>query len=139
MLQVVTVRLELVRVSPRFDRYHQVSAQVMSIFRETTEIIEPLSLDEAFLDIGSQPSTDRVIQIAKVIKIRVQDDTNLAITVGGGTSKTVAKIASQLAKPDGLMVIDHRNKRDFLAPLDIEMMSRTSYRSRINPSVRTAF
>ena len=114
---------ELVRVSPRFDRYHQVSAQVMSIFRETTEIIEPLSLDEAFLDIGSQPSTDRVIQIAKVIKIRVQDDTKLAITVGGGTSKTVAKIASQLAKPDGLMVIDHRNKRDFLAPLDIEMMS----------------
>ena len=130
---------ELVRVSPRFDRYHQVSAQVMSIFRETTEIIEPLSLDEAFLDIGSQPSTDRVIQIAKVIKIRVQDDTKLVITVGGGISKTVAKIASQLAKPDGLMVIDHRNKRDFLAPLDIEMMSRTSYRSRINPSVRTAF
>ena len=114
---------DLVRVSPRFDRYRQVSAQIMDIFKETTETIEPLSMDEAYLDIGSQPSMNRVTEIAGVIKLRVREDTKLAITIGGGISKTVAKIASQLAKPDGLMVIVPGDERAFLAPLDVEMLS----------------
>ena len=64
---------ELVRVSSRFDRYRQVSAQIMAIFRETTETIEPLSLDEAYLDIGSHTCKKRVTEIAGAIKLRVRE------------------------------------------------------------------
>ena len=90
MPMVTALRLcpELVRVSPRFDRYRQVSAQIMAIFKETTETIEPLSLDEAYLDIGSQASIDHVTDIAGVIKFRVREDTKLAITIEGGTLRT---------------------------------------------------
>ena len=65
----------------------------------------------------------QVTEIAAAIKIRVRNNTKLAITIGGGTTKTVAKIASQLAKPDGLMVIAPGEESAFLEPLNVEMIS----------------
>ena len=113
----------LVRISPRFDRYRQVSERVMSIFRTVTQTIEPLSLDEAYLDLGEQPSMDQATDIAQRLRVKVKIDTKLAVTIGGGISKTVAKIASQIAKPDGLLLIAPGEEESFLAPLGVEMLS----------------
>ena len=102
---------DLVRVSPRFPRYHEVSRQFMEIFLSITDLVEPLSLDEAYLDISHA-----------VLDMEVKVETHLAMTIGGGTSKTVAKIASQVAKPDGLLTINPGDEQDFLGPLDIGLL-----------------
>ena len=112
----------LVRVSPRFDRYQEASQQVMEIFRSLTPLVEPLSLDEASLDISKQVSPNRVEEVAHALKARVKKEAELSVTIGGGTSKTVAKIASQVGKPDGLLLIKQGEEREFLAPLDVEML-----------------
>ncbi len=110
----------LVRVSARFGRYREVSRRVMDIFNDVTPLVEPLSLDEAFLDI-----TDRVTRevkpedIARRLKMRVKRELSLTISVGVGTSKSVAKIASDLDKPDGLTVVPPGTERSFLAPLPV--------------------
>ncbi|MFQ5933868.1 MAG: DNA polymerase IV [Dehalococcoidia bacterium] len=113
---------ELIRISPRFDRYQEVSGQVMQIFRNLTPLVEPISMDEAFLDIGDQSRPDTVNQVATRLKSTVWRQTALTLTIGGGTSKTVAKIASQVAKPDGLLLVRPGEESDFLAPLDVEML-----------------
>ena len=110
----------LVRVSARFGRYREVSRRVMDIFNDVTPLVEPLSLDEAFLDI-----TDRVTRevkpedIARRLKMRVKLELGLTISVGVGTSKSVAKIASDLDKPDGLTVVPPGTEMSFLAPLPV--------------------
>ena len=114
---------DLVRVSPRFGRYHEVSRQVMAIFLSQTPLVEPLSLDEAYLDISEQVPLEQVEEVAQGLKGRVKQETQLAVTIGGGTSKTVAKIASQVAKPDGLLLIKPGEAHTFLAPLDVEILS----------------
>ena len=113
---------DLVRVSPRFGRYGEVSRQVMDIFRGLTPLVEPLSLDEAYLDISAQAGPERIHEIALALKERVRLETGLAITIGGGTSKTVAKISSQVAKPDGILLIKSGEERAFLAPLDVDSL-----------------
>ena len=113
---------DLVRVSARFGRYGEVSRQVMGILRSLTPLVEPLSLDEAYMDISDQVSLEEVDQAAHGLKARITDETGLAVTIGGGTTKTVAKIASQVAKPDGLLMITPGEERQFLAPLDVEML-----------------
>ncbi len=120
----VALRLcpELVRMSARFSRYREVSLQIMDIFRSLTPLIEPLSLDEAYLDISEKVPVDEVGGVAYGLKTSVRDKTGLAVTVGGGTSKTVAKIASQIAKPDGLLLVKSTEERAFLAPLDVGML-----------------
>ena len=111
---------ELVRVSARFGRYREVSRKVMDIFSDVTPLVEPLSLDEAYLDI-----TDRVTHeatpevIARQLKQRVKRDLSLTISVGVGASKSVAKIASDLEKPDGLTVVPPGTEKSFLAPLPV--------------------
>ena len=111
---------ELVRVSARFGRYREVSRRVMDIFSDVTPLVEPLSLDEAYLDI-----TDRVTReatpevIARQLKQRVKRDLSLTISVGVGASKSVAKIASDLEKPDGLTVVPPGTEKSFLAPLPV--------------------
>ena len=111
---------ELVRVSARFGRYREVSRKVMDIFSDVTPLVEPLSLDEAYLDI-----TDRVTHeatpevIARQLKQRVKRDLSLTISVGVGASKSVAKIASDLEKPDGLTMVPPGTERSFLAPLPV--------------------
>ena len=115
---------DLVRLSPRFPKYHEVSRQIMELFRALTPMVEPLSLDEAYLEIGQAVATDmvEVESTARRLKAMVRVDTQLAVTIGGGTSKTVAKIASQVAKPDGLLLVRSGNERSFLGPLDVSML-----------------
>lgn len=116
---------DAVRVSPRFDRYGQVSRQVMDVFRARTPLVEPLSLDEAYLDMTaplSQPGAPTPEQAAAALKAEVRQVVGLTISVGVGVSKSVAKIASDLRKPDGLVVVPPGTERAFLAPLPAARM-----------------
>ena len=106
-------------VPPRFDRYREMSGQVMDIFRDITPIIQPVSLDEAYLDITEAANEKPPIAIAIDIKDRVQREVGLTISVGLGTGKCVAKIASDLQKPDGLVVVPEGGEAEFLAPLSV--------------------
>ena len=109
---------DAVIVSPRFARYRDVSRQVMTIFRELTSLVEPLSLDEAFLDVshlaaaGQEPEA-----LARELKRAVRTTTGLTLSCGVATSKSVAKVASTRSKPDGLTVVPPGEERAFLAPL----------------------
>lgn len=114
---------QAVRVSPRFDRYHEVSAQVMEIFRAITLLIEPMSLDEAFLDVTDRVGPDATPQsIAAGLRRSVAEEVGLTISVGVATSKSVAKIASDMDKPDGLTVVHPGTEREFLAPLPVRKL-----------------
>ncbi|CAI8014907.1 DNA polymerase IV [Geodia barretti] len=102
-------------VRPRFNRYREMSRLVMDVFRDFTEIVEPLSLDEAYLDIsGRWP-----LGVALELKRRVKEETGLTVSVGVSASKYVSKIASDLQKPDGLVVVPSGDETGFLAPLAV--------------------
>jgi DNA polymerase-4 len=114
---------QAVRVSPRFDRYREVSRQVMAILRNVTPLVEPLSLDEAFLDATEQVAAyGGPYGLAREIKRRVKEVTGLTVSIGGGTNKTVAKIASDMEKPDGLVVVPPGKEASFLAPLPVRSL-----------------
>jgi len=105
-------------IHPRFDRYRQLSRAVMDVFHEFTELVEPLSMDEAYLDITEAVEAGRLpLAIALELKNTVHEKTGLTLSVGAGTSKSVAKIASDLHKPDGLVVVAPGEELEFLAPL----------------------
>ena len=107
----------------RMARYQEVSEQVFEIFHIFTPMVEPLSIDEAFLDVtGSARLFGSPIQIAKKIKQAVVEKTGLTISAGVAPSKFVAKIASDMEKPDGLTVVDRDRVREFLDPLLIKKM-----------------
>ena len=111
------------RVDPRFSRYGEVSRRVMTIFREITPLVEPLSLDEAYLDVTEAVSPDRTPErIAVDLKARVGSELGLTISVGVATSKSVAKIASEMDKPDGMTVVSPGKEREFLAPLSVDRL-----------------
>ena len=109
-----------VRVAPRFETYREVSRSVMDIFRIVTPAVEPLSLDEAFLDVtprlGGEWTPER---IARGLKARVTNRTGLTISMGVASNKSVAKIASDMDKPDGLVAVPAGTEREFLAPLPV--------------------
>ena len=110
----------LLRVGARFGRYREVSRKVMDIFHDVTPLVEPLSLDEAYLDITEQVTPNlNAEDIARSLKQRVKRELGLTISVGAGLSKSVAKIASDLEKPDGLTVVPPGTERAFLAPLPV--------------------
>lgn len=110
----------LIRVSPRFSRYREVSRQVMAIFADLTPLVEPLSLDEAYLDVTHLTDSGQDAEsIARGLKRRVQAELGLTISVGVGASKSVAKIASDLEKPDGLTIVPRGGEAGFLAPLPV--------------------
>ena len=110
----------LLRVGARFGRYREVSRQVMGIFNDVTPLVEPLSLDEAYLDVTEQVAPRLGSEdIARRLKQRVRRELGLTISVGVGTSKSVAKIASDLDKPDGLTVVPPGAEKSFLAPLPV--------------------
>ena len=112
-----------VRVPPRFPRYHEMSARVMDIFRQTTPLVEPLSLDEAFLDITRRVELGQdPVECAKGLRQRVESGLGLTISVGVATSKSVAKIASGMGKPDGLTVVEPGKERGFLADLPVDRL-----------------
>jgi len=110
----------LMRVSSRFGRYREVSRRVMEIFQDITHLVEPLSLDEAYLDVTDAVAADRSAEeIARGLKLRVKRELGLTISVGAGISKSVAKIASDLEKPDGLTIVAPGEEVGFLAPLPV--------------------
>ena len=110
-------------VPPRMARYAAVSRQVFDVFHRYTPEVEGLSIDEAFLDVtGSRALFGDAVTIAKAIKADVREATGLAASAGVAPSKFVAKIASDLDKPDGLVVVAAEGVAEFLAPLPIRRM-----------------
>ena len=122
MKTAFTLCPNLVRVSPRFDRYRGVSEEIMSILKRLSPLVEPLSLDEAYIDISKQVPRDSIKEVAIGLRETVKTNTGLAMTIGGGTSKTVAKIASQIAKPDGLLLVEQGGETKFLNPLSVALL-----------------
>jgi DNA polymerase-4 len=107
-------------VRPRMRRYMEVSRSVMEILRRFTSLVEPLSIDEAFLDItGSTALFGAPIQIARAIKKQIRDVTGLTASAGVAPNKFLAKVASDLKKPDGLVVVEREEVDDFLRKLPI--------------------
>jgi DNA polymerase-4 len=101
-------------------KYLRVSRDVMAILRRFTPLVEPISIDEAFLDVtGSRELFGDGPTIARAIKDAVRDEVQLTISIGVATTKLVAKIASDLEKPDGLVVVPPGDEVAFLAPLEI--------------------
>ncbi|HEX7066580.1 MAG TPA: DNA polymerase IV [Candidatus Limnocylindria bacterium] len=107
----------------RPDRYRELSQQVMTIFADYTPLIEPISLDEAFLDVSASTAAFGDGEtIARRIKERVHDEIGLVVSVGVATNKLCAKVASDLRKPDALVVVPPGEEADFLAPLPIRRL-----------------
>jgi DNA polymerase-4 len=105
----------------RFEVYRAVSQQIMAIFRQQTALIEPLSLDEAFLDVtDTAPNLDEAARLAREIKRQIWDNTGLTASAGISYCKFLAKIASDAHKPDGLTVISLEEAPAFLEALPIE-------------------
>lgn len=112
---------ELIFVPPRFEAYKQVSLQIRSVFEEYTDLIEPLSLDEAYLDVthnkkGLKLATDVALEIKK----RIKEETELNASAGVSMNKFLAKIASDYDKPDGLFIITPKMAEKFVEKLAIE-------------------
>jgi DNA polymerase IV len=110
-------------VRPRMARYQQVSRTVFAVFHEVTPLVEGLSLDEAFLDVtASQELLGGAVQIARRIKQQIRERTGLTASVGVAPNKLVAKIASDLMKPDGLSVVEPSRVRAVLDPLSVRRL-----------------
>jgi DNA polymerase-4 len=107
-------------LSPRFDAYSDASQQVMAVLRDVTPLVEPISLDEAFLDVaGAARSLGSGPEIGELLRRRIRDETGLTASVGAATTKLLAKLASDLAKPDGLLVVEPGSELEFLHPLPV--------------------
>lgn len=111
----------LIVARSHFDHYREVSHQIHEIFREYTDLIEPLSIDEAFLDVTYNKSgIERADELALDIKRKIRERTRLTASAGVSYNKFLAKIASDYRKPDGLFVIPEAQSLDFIAQLPIE-------------------
>jgi len=107
----------------RFDRYRELSAKVMRIFASFTPLVEPISLDEAFMDVtGSRAAFGSGETIARRIKQRVLEEVGLVVSLGVATNKLCAKVASDLRKPDALVVVPVGGEAEFLAPLPVSRL-----------------
>lgn len=105
---------------PDFPRYKAVSRQVRAIFARHTELIEPLSLDEAYLDVTAPTSgLATATEVAQAIRAQIREETQLTASAGVAPNKFLAKIASDWKKPDGLFVIRPHQVFDFLTPLPV--------------------
>jgi DNA polymerase IV len=117
---------QAVYVSPRFAAYGRISAIVMDVLRELSPAVEPISLDEAFVDLaaGIQGGLDTgsVTALGARLKADIRARTGLTASVGAGTSKLIAKIASDSAKPDGLVVVAPGQERALLDPLPVRAL-----------------
>ena len=112
---------QLIIVEPHFQRYKEVSAQLHEIFHDYTDLIEPISLDEAFLDVtNNKRGIELGVDIAREIKQRIHETTGLTASAGVSYCKFLAKIASDWRKPDGLTVVHPDRALDFIAQLKIE-------------------
>ncbi len=110
-------------LAPRFDRYRDVSSEIMAILKSYTPLVEPISLDEAFLDVeGARRLHGTGPEIAVAVRARVKGDTGLTLSVGVATTKMLAKLASDLSKPDGLLVVEPGTELDLLHPLGVRRL-----------------
>ena len=112
---------DLIFVPVRMKVYQAVSAQIHEIFHEYTDLVEPISLDEAFLDVTvNKPGIELAVDIAKEIKRKIRERLHLVASAGVSYNKFLAKIASDYRKPDGLCTIHPEQALDFIANLPIE-------------------
>jgi DNA polymerase-4 len=111
---------EAIFAKPRFDVYKATSDQIMDIFQSYTELVEPLSLDEAFIDVTDLVDEKRsAVDIAMEIKQKIEEDTDLTASAGVSFNKFLAKVASGLNKPDGLTVVPPEEADEFIDGLPI--------------------
>ena len=111
----------LVVVGGAFSAYTSYSDRVFAIFRDFTPLVEPISIDEAFLDVsGAKALFGDAQRIARSVRARVRAETGLPVSVGVATTKHLAKVASRVAKPDGLVVVPPGGELDFLRPLSVD-------------------
>lgn len=102
------------------SKYREASERVMAVFRDITPLVEPLSIDEAFLDVsGARRLFGSPTDIGRLIRARVRAETGLTCSVGGASTKFVAKLASGKCKPDGLLVVPHEDTVPFLHTLPV--------------------
>ena len=110
-------------VEPRFSAYTEASRAVFDVFRDTTPYVEGLSIDEAFLDVGGlRRISGSPEEIAQRLRVEVREKVGLPITVGVARTKFLAKVASGVAKPDGLLVVPPDDELGFLHPLPVERL-----------------
>jgi DNA polymerase-4 len=110
-------------IRPRSERYREVSAQIFSVFREFTPLVEGLSLDEAFLDVtASTRLFGAPLDMAEAIRGRIRESTGLTASVGVAHNKFLAKLASDVRKPDGLYVVPPDRVQYFLDPMPVERL-----------------
>ncbi len=111
---------ELIFVKPRFDRYHEISKQIRAIFYDYTDLVEPLSLDEAYLDVTqNKKGNPSASLIAKEIRERIFKEVGLTASAGISINKFVAKVASDYNKPNGQKTVNPEEVLAFLEALDI--------------------
>lgn len=111
----------LIFVKGRHERYKEVSRQIMNVFHEFTDLVEPLSIDEAFLDVThNKKNLPSATIIAREIKTRIKEVTGLTASAGISVNKFLAKIASDYQKPDGLFVIPPKNVEKFVEALPVD-------------------
>ncbi len=112
-----------VYISPDMGKYSAISEEIREVFEEFTDLVEPISVDEAFLDVtASVRLFGDGETIARKIKARIREKTRLTASVGVATAKLIAKIASDLRKPDGLVVVPPGTERAFLSPLPVRRL-----------------
>ncbi|MEX7473772.1 DNA polymerase IV [Mycobacterium adipatum] len=114
---------QVIVVPPRMRAYTEASRAVFEVFRDTTPLVEPVSVDEAFLDVGGLGRVSGTpVQIGTRLRERVRVDVGLPITVGIARTKFLAKVASQEAKPDGLLLVEPDRELAFLHPLPVRRL-----------------
>ncbi len=114
---------DAVVVPPRMDAYSTASKDVFAVFRDTTPLVEPLSIDEAFLEVGGlRRIAGTPEQIAVRLRQRVRAEVGLPISVGVARTKFLAKVASAVSKPEGLLVVEPEREEAFLLPLPVERL-----------------
>ena len=110
---------EAIFIRPRFDVYKQISQQILAIYRHVTPLVEPLALDEAYLEVSAMVNEDSATQIARNIKQEIVEHTGLTASAGVSYCKFVAKLASAYRKPDGLTVVTPQQAPRFLEALPV--------------------
>lgn len=114
---------DAVVVPPRMDAYTAASRAVFAIFRDTTPLVEGLSIDEAFLEVGGlRRIAGEPEEIARALRVRIRAEVGLPISVGIARTKFLAKVASAVSKPDGLLRVDPAREEEFLHPLPVERL-----------------
>ena len=114
---------QLIVVPTHFEKYKEVSQQIHAVFHEYTDLVEPISLDEAFLDVtDNKKGIELAVDIAKEIKQKILERTSLTASAGISFNKLLAKIASDMRKPNGIFTVHPDRALDFIGSLPVESM-----------------